>query len=174
MISIPLRKLNSDYPALLALSAQQPNLPKESTADQRIQAGKIVYKIGRIADAAKAQQEVVQKSLEKLAKLFDITLGDLNNPKERVTAFNESADEMLRANKFSCRWDAFKLEELAPYFDLTGDICQLGWLITGDEKEEAYMPTELIMPAIALPPSESSPGEPLPDESDSNALAANA
>ena len=148
-INISLKDLNRDYPSLRLLTSREPKLAPNASAEDRKMAGKIVYRLGRIADAAEAQQEATNKTLQKLAKLHGITLGGQDNDPKKVDTFNDSAEVMLESNHFVCRWDAFTTDELSPYFDLTGDICKLGWLINDGSAGEDFKPVEPEISAMA-------------------------
>ena len=137
MIKINLLRLNSDFPYLKFLCDQIPDLPKDATADQKREVGKMVYKLGRIFESAERQQTATNKSLQKVAAICGVTLGAQDNDKAKAQTFSQMADDMLSPHECNIWGDPFKLEELSPYFQLTGGVCKLSWLINdGNGKEE--------------------------------------
>jgi len=164
-MKITLDQLNQDYYALRALSVQMPTLAKDASPDERKKVGKLVYKIGRIMAKAEKQQELTNKSLEKLATIVGITIGDQNAPPEKAKAYNEAAKGMMLSAEVKLFGDPFTLEELSPYFNLSGDICKLQWLIKdADDKDDDF---EAVEPSLPSLPSDAAP-DPNPETPNDN------
>lgn len=149
MITVNLLKLNSDFPYLKFLCDQIPELPKDATLEQKKEVGKIVYKLGRIYESVERQQTATNKSMQKVATICGVVLGAPDNDRFKAQQFSQTADEMLSAHDAKIWGDPFKLEELSPYFQLTGGVCKMNWLINdGSKEEQAYEVIEPELPTL--------------------------